>query len=216
MGDRNRTSFDDFETAPPSGRTLPLQMLEQTPSGGRTGLAQYEHLGGRTAEPVNIGRYRPVSSGDMRETLAIQAAQSERQETRPLGQINQICLGPVQKPRIMDFSRFGPMLSVNELGNYVVEPGVSSLPAVPMVVRGRTIMRAPSIASFASGTIGGRNGQALLVIQPVMEILLRSLDGDSRLAWLHARQDAQGKWPVLLYDPKSGRMGLWGGGGFQP
>ena len=214
--DRNRTSFEDFETAPPSGRTLPLQALEQMPSGGRTGLAQYEQLGGRTSEPVSIGRFRPASAGDMQETLATQAGQSERQETRPLGQINQICLGPMQRPRIMDFTRFGPMLSVNEQGNYVIEPGVSGLPAVPVVVRGRTIMRTPSIASFASGTIGGRDGRALLVIQPVLEILLRSLDGDSRLAWLHARKDAQGKWPVLLYDPHNGRMGLWGGGGFQP
>lgn len=194
-------------------------------SRNRTALSEDFSTGG-----LEVGRYKSPLAGaallDSQEFAAQIFAQAERQEFTAVGQISQAWLAD----RCVDFRGEGPLLGISRERRLVVSTPAYALPtqSVWHDAKDRPVWDLESLSpqkreqvtkfgrlkpvrlkieSFASG----RNGH-FYVLQPLTQILFRTVDADRNLKYVNFLPDPQGRHPVMLYDPKTGQLVIYGGG----
>jgi hypothetical protein len=206
-------------------------------SGGRTANEAFAHGSAGAPEQVahfGAGTIAGTGAGrncDPAQLIEEMLGQAERQEFTPFAQVVQVWLGPVNAARLpfeawrksddmsahpndrvrdIDFQKQGPMIGLNRVGQLIIPNTFLSLPQRRDRDRaGRLRMLAPTIRQYVTAQYN-----SLWVIQPLLEILVQTLGAGSRRAYMYFQPD-ETRWPILFYDPHSGSMQVWGGGGYR-
>ncbi|HVA01311.1 MAG TPA: hypothetical protein VMV34_06610 [Terriglobia bacterium] len=181
------------------------------------------------AQEQPVERYGEAPQRHSTQDIVRQAQMdARRMQFAPIGQVVILILGK----RTIDFSKHGPQIGYDGDGRLKIPTPVSALPTrnVMKDKRGNTVedlsrisvrRRAALMATcktvkvpqkmeeYAAGTWNGS-----LVLAPLTGIVIHTLGDQGYLAAsVQFFPDSEGKWPMMLYNPKTGMFEIVGGGG---
>lgn len=238
MGAKVRTEPSPEFTEQSGGHTKVSQEFLPENARGRTRMSEdFSHDGGGLPVDRFVPPYahRPsletqVGRPDPRIWGQAKLAEAERHEFTLLGQVSQIILGP---KRDIEFGKFGPLIGLNRSKQLVINTPVYSLPPRHVLVdkRGKPVWNVEKLDDRARAraltgssieeqrlnvTAYAETGryQGFYVIQPLMQILFTTVDPSRRQIFLNFFPGSNGNYPVLLFDPQTKRLTVWGGGGY--
>ncbi len=234
MGSRVRTEPSPEFTEQSGGRTK-VSPEFQGESGGRTRPSEdFTRDGGG----LPVERYAPAAGGPMASQAGRPDPQAwarekmreaEQQEFTPLGQISQVLL----LDRDIDFGKAGPLLGFTQRKELLISTPVFSLPPRRVLVdrKGKPIWNVEKLTEGQRARVlaGSRIEEQRMnltayaetgryhgfyVISPLTQILFTTADLSRRLIFVNFYPGSNGNYPVLLFDPQSSRLTIWGGGGY--